>query len=269
MLCASGLAVIFGMMGVINLAHGEFIMCGAYVTSAAARSGLPLGLAICCGAFAAGFAGVVIERLVIHRLYQRPLDTIVATWGISLIVSQGTLIALGPSMAGVGTPFGSIAIGGLSYSIYRFVLMAAAIAILLALYVLFTRTRFGAFARATIQVPHMAQALGVNTGLIYTATFGIGAALAGATGGLYAPTMTLVPTMGSQFIIEAFVTVVVGGADVFLGTAPAGVLLGFIKAAMTSWEGQLAGQIGLLVAVIIVIRVLPRGVSGLLLHERA
>lgn len=268
-LCASGLAVIFGMMGVINLAHGEFIMCGAYVTSAAAQSGLPLALAIVCGALAAGLAGVVLERLVIHRLYERPLDTIVATWGISLIASQGTLIVLGPSMAGVGTPFGSVAIGGLSYSIYRFVLMATAIAILLGLYVLFTRTRFGELARATIQVPHMAQALGVNTGLIYTATFGIGAALAGATGGLYAPTMTLVPTMGSQFIIEAFVTVVVGGADVFLGTAPAGVFLGFIKAAMTTWEGQLAGQIGLLVAVIIVIRVLPRGVSGLLLRERA
>lgn len=268
-LCASGLAVIFGMMGVINLAHGEFIMCGAYVTGVVARSGVPLAFAILCGAAAAGLAGVVIERLVIHRLYDRPLDTIVATWGISLIVSQGTLIVLGPSMPGVGTPFGSVTIGDLSYSVYRFVLMGIAAAILLALYALFTLTRFGELARATIQLPHMAEALGVDTKLIYTATFGIGAALAGATGGLYAPTMTLVPTMGAQFIIEAFVTVVVGGGDVFLGTAPAGVLLGLVKATMTTWEGQLAGQIGLLVAVIIMIRVLPRGVSGLLLRERA
>ena len=268
-LCASGLAVIFGMMGVINLAHGEFIMCGAYVTGVVARSGVPLALAIVCGAVAAGLAGVLIERLIIHRLYDRPLDTIVATWGISLIASQGTLILLGPSMPGVGTPFGSVDVGGLSYSVYRFVLMAAAAVILLALYALFTLTRFGELARATIQLPHMAEALGVDTKLIYTATFGIGAALAGATGGLYAPTMTLVPTMGAQFIIEAFVTVVVGGADVFLGTAPAGVLLGLVKATMTTWEGQLAGQIGLLVAVIIMIRVLPRGVSGLLLRERA
>ncbi|HYZ64902.1 MAG TPA: branched-chain amino acid ABC transporter permease [Acetobacteraceae bacterium] len=268
-LCASGLAVIFGMMGVINLAHGEFILCGAYVTASAARAGVPLAGAVLCGALASGLAGVVLERLVIRRLYGRPLDTIVATWGVSLIVSQGTLIVLGPSMPGVGTPLGSVEIGGLSYSVYRFVLMATAACILLALWALFTRTRFGELARATIQLPHMAEALGVNTGLIYTATFGIGAALAGATGGLYAPTMTLVPTMGAQFIIEAFVTVVVGGADIFLGTAPAGVLLGLIKATMTTWQGQLAGQIGLLVAVIIVIRVLPRGVSGLLLHERA
>ena len=268
-LCASGLAIIFGMMGVINLAHGEFIMCGAYVTVTVAKAGVPLGLAVLCGALASGAAGILLERLVIRHLYDRPLDTIVATWGISLIVSQGTLIVLGPSLTDVSTPLGSVAIGGLSYSVYRFALMAAAAAILLALYALFNRSRFGVLSRATIQLPHMAEALGVDTRLIYSLTFGIGAALAGATGGLYAPTMTLVPTMGAQFIMEAFVTVVVGGGDVFLGTAPAGVLLGLVKAVMTTWQGQLAGQIGLLVAVIVVIRVLPRGISGLILRERA
>lgn len=268
-LCASGLAIIFGMMGVINLAHGEFIMAGAYMTVTAARYGIPLPLAILCGALFAGVLGIILERLVIRHLYGRPLDTIVATWGISLIASQGTLIVLGPSLADVSTPLGSVQIGALSYSVYRFVLMGAAIVILGGLYVLFNFTRFGVLARATIQVPHMAEALGVDTRLIYSLTFGIGAALAGATGGLYAPTMTLVPTMGSQFIIEAFVTVVAGGGDVFLGTAPAGVILGFVRATMTTWQGQLAGQIGLLVAVIIVIRLLPRGISGLILRERA
>lgn len=268
-LCASGLAVIFGMMGVINLAHGEFIMCGAYVTVTVAKAGLPLPLAVLCGALAAGLAGIVLERLVIRHLYGRPLDTIVATWGVSLIVSQGTLIVLGPSLTDISTPLGSVAVGDLSYSVYRFVLMGVAFAILLGLYALFTLTRFGVLARATIQVPQMAEALGVDTRLIYSLTFGIGAALAGATGGLYAPTMTLVPTMGAQFITEAFVTVVVGGGDVFLGTAPAGVVLGLVRAVMTTWQGQLAGQIGLLVAVILVIRVLPRGISGLILRERA
>ena len=268
-LCATGLAIIFGMMGVINLAHGEFIMCGAYVTVTIAKLGAPLPVAILCGSLAAGAAGIVIEWLVIRHLYRRPLDTIVATWGISLIVSQGTLILLGPSLTDISTPLGSVQIGALSYSVYRFALMGTAAAILLGLFLLFNLTRFGVMARATIQVPHMAEALGVDTRLIYSLTFGIGAALAGATGGLYAPTMTLVPTMGGQFIMEAFVTVVVGGGDVFLGTAPAGVTLGFVKAAMTTWQGQLAGQIGLLIAVIVVIRVLPRGISGLILRERA
>ncbi len=268
-LAACGLAVIFGMMGVINLAHGEFIMCGAYVTVSAARAGLPLPLAIVAGALASAVVGAFVERLVIRHLYERPLDTIVATWGISLIATQGTLILLGSTMAGVGTPFGSFQVGEYSYSLYRVVLFVMALAVLGGLYALFNWTGFGIRARATIQVPHMAAALGVDTRLVYSLTFALGAGLAGLTGGLYAPTMTLVPTMGTTFIMEAFVTVVVGGADVFLGTAPAAAVLAVVKATLTSWQGQLFGQIGLLAAVIIVIRVLPKGISGFLMRERA
>jgi len=268
-LAASGLAVVFGMMGIINLAHGEFIMAGAYVSATCARAGLPLPLAILCGALAAGLIGIVLERLVIRHLYGRPLDTIVATWGISLIATQGTLIVLGSSLPGTGTPLGGFTVGAYSYSAYRLVLMATAVALMALLYAAFRFTRFGLWARATIQVPAMAEALGVNTRLVYALTFGLGCALAGLTGGLYAPTMTLVPTMGATFIVEAFVTVVVGGADVFLGAAPAAAGLGVIKAAMTGWQGQLAGQIALLIAVILVIRMLPRGISGWLQRERA
>lgn len=267
-LSACGLAVIFGMMGVINLAHGEFIMCGAYVTVSAAHAGLPLPLAIAAGTLVSALVGALVEIVVIRHLYDRPLDTIVATWGLSLIATQGTLILLGSSMAGVGTPFGSFQVGHYSYSVYRIVLFVAAVAVLGGLYALFNWTRFGVIARATIQVPHMAAALGVDTRLIYSLTFACGAGLAGLAGGLYAPTMTLVPTMGSTFIMEAFVTVVVGGADVFLGTAPAAAVLAVVRAAMTSWQGQLFGQIGLLVAVILVIRILPKGLSGFLLRER-
>ncbi|PZX10585.1 branched-chain amino acid transport system permease protein [Palleronia aestuarii] len=259
--CA-GLAVIFGMMGVINLAHGEFIMCGAYVTATVAREGLPLVVAIIAGAVVAGLVGMVIERLVIRHLYHRPLDSIIATWGISLIATQGVLIVLGSTMAGIGTPLGAVTIGGDSYSAYRLVLMVAAIALLAALYLLFYRTRFGVVARATIQKPDMARALGVDTGRMYGLTFGLGAALAGLAGGLYAPTMTMVPTMGATFIVESFVTVVVGGADIFVGAAPAAAILALIRATLTAWYGQLFGQIGLLVAVIVVIRILPGGLSA-------
>jgi len=268
-LSACGLAVIFGMMGVINLAHGEFILCGAYVSTTATHMGLPLPLSILLGMVVAGLVGIALERLIIRHLYERPLDTIVATWGVSMIATQGTLILLGSTMQGTGTPFGSFTLGLYSYSVYRLVLMAAALGTLAFLWLIFTRTRFGILARATIQVPHIAEALGVNTRLIYSLTFGLGAALAGLAGGLYAPTMTLVPTMGSAFVVEAFVTVVVGGADIFLGTAPAAAILGLVKAALISWQGQLAGQIGLLVTVIIVIRILPRGLSGWILRERA
>ncbi|MBO0904796.1 ABC transporter permease subunit [Jiella sonneratiae] len=268
-LSACGLAVIFGMMGVINLAHGEFILCGAYVSTSATHLGVPLPVSILLGTLVAGAVGMLLERAIIRHLYDRPLDTIVVTWGVSMIATQGTLILLGSTMQGTGTPFGSIEVGGYGYSVYRLVLMAAAVATLAVLWLIFTRTRFGILARATIQVPHIAEALGVNTSLVYSLTFGLGAGLAGLCGGLYAPTMTLVPTMGSAFVVEAFVTVVVGGADIFLGTAPAAAILAVVKAALTSWEGQLAGQIGLLVAVIIVIRVLPRGLTGFILRERA
>jgi urea ABC transporter permease protein UrtB len=258
-LSSIGLAVIFGMMGVINLAHGEFIMCGAYVTVLTARAGLPLPVAMLLGAAVAGVIGVLIEYFVIRRLYARLFDSIVATWAISLIATQGMLIVVGPSIEGLKTPFGSFEVAGLSFSWYRVLLPVVALAVLAGLYLLFVKTAFGVRARATIQKPDMARALGVDTDRVYALTFGLGAALAGLTGALYAPTMTTVPTMGSAFIVQAFVTVVVGGADVLLGAAPAAAVLAFI-------QSQLIGQVGLLLTVIVVVRVLPKGVSGWMLR---
>jgi urea transport system permease protein len=265
-LSSIGLAVIFGMMGVINLAHGEFIMCGAYVTVLTARAGLPLPVAMLLGAAVAGVIGVLIEYFVIRRLYARLFDSIVATWAISLIATQGMLIVVGPSIEGLKTPFGSFEVAGLSFSWYRVLLPVVALAVLVGLYLLFVKTSFGVRARATIQKPDMARALGVDTDRVYALTFGLGAALAGLTGALYAPTMTTVPTMGSAFIVQAFVTVVVGGADVLLGAAPAAAVLAFIQSLLTASYGQLIGQVGLLITVIVVVRVLPKGVSGWMLR---
>ncbi|KER69955.1 ABC transporter permease [Burkholderia cepacia] len=261
-LSAAGLAIIFGMMGVINMAHGEFIMCGAYVTVAVAHAGLPLPLAQACGAAVAGVIGVVLEWTVIRKLYKRPVDSLLATWGLSLIATQGTLLLFGSSLPGVGTPVGSFEAGGYTFSTYRLVLFAAALGVLGIIYVIFMRTRFGVHARATMQNAAIAQATGVRVGRVYALCFGLGAALAGLCGALYAPTMTIVPTMGANFLVESFVTVVVGGANVLLGTAPAGVLLATIRSALNAWSGQIIGQIGMLVAVIIVIRLLPEGISG-------
>lgn len=228
-LSAAGLAVIFGMMGIINLAHGEFIMCGAYVTVSTARMGLPLPIAMLCGSLAAGLLGIVLERTIIHRLYHRPLDSIVATWGISLILVQGTLVVFGSSMPGISTPFSAFAVGDSTYSTYRMVLFGVAILVLAGLYLVFHHTKFGIHSRATIQAPSMAKAIGIDTGRMYTLTFGLGAALAGLAGALYAPTMSIVPTFGASFLVESFVTVVVGGADVFLGTAPAALFWRLLK----------------------------------------
>jgi urea ABC transporter permease protein UrtB len=261
-LSAAGLAIIFGMMGIINMAHGEFITCGVYVTVIGVQQGLPLPVAQACGALAAGLIGVVLERTIIHRLYDRPLDSILATWGISLIVTQGMLVTLGSSWPGIGTPAGSFQVGVYTFSTYRVVLFVAAVVVMIGIYLLFMKTNFGTLARATMQNARMARALGVRTPRIYAMSFGIGAALAGLCGALYAPTMTLIPTMGVTFIVEAFVTVVVGGANVLLGTVPAAAALSVIRSALNAWQGQIVGQIGMLIAVILVIRVLPEGVSG-------
>lgn len=261
-LSAAGLAIIFGMMGIINFAHGEFITCGVYVTVFGVQQGLPLPVAQACGAIAAGIIGIILERTIIYRLYDRPLDSILATWAISLIATQGMLVVIGSSSPGIGTPSGSFQVGDFSFSSYRLVLFAAAVLVMLGIYILFMRTSFGTLARATMQNAKMARSLGVRTPRIYAMSFGIGAALAGLCGALYAPTMTLIPTMGITFIVEAFVTVVVGGSNVLLGTVPAAAALAVIRTFLNAWQGQIIGQIGMLLAVIVVIRVLPEGVSG-------
>ena len=137
--------------------------------------------------------------------------------------------------------------------------------ILLALlYLLFMKTKFGLRARATIQNPSIAQALGVNTARMYTLTFALGSALAGLAGGLFAPTATIVPFFGTNYIVEAFVTVIVGGANALVGTPIAAALLGAINAALGTQYGLYIGRVGLLLTTIIIIRVLPDGISGLL-----
>jgi len=263
-LSAIGLAIIFGMMGVINLAHGEFITVGAYGTALSYHAGLPLPVAMLAGVALTTVFGLVLEFTVVRRLYGRLLDSMVATWGISLIMIQGLRIVFGSSLPSIGTPLGSIQYGSFSYSTYRLLLAVASLVLLGVLYWVFTSTEFGTRARATIQDEEMSRALGTDTNRMYLLTFGIGSALAGLTGALYAPTMTIVPGMGSTFLVEAFVTVVVGGASVLVGTSGAGLLLGFINAVFSNLFGTFAGRMALLVTTILVIRALPRGITGLL-----
>jgi urea transport system permease protein len=266
-LSAAGLAIVFGMMGVINMAHGEFIMCGAYLTVGLVNLGVALPLAQIIAAVVAGLIGAAVEVLIVRRFYQRPLDSLLATWGLSLIVTQGMLLVVGSSIRGIGTPEGSFMVGEYTFSTYRLVLFGCALGVLLGIYLLFMRTRFGVIARATMQNASMAQALGARTGRIYAVSFGIGAGLAGLCGALYAPTMTMIPTMGATFIVESFVTVVVGGANVLLGTAPAAVFLALVRMALNASYGQIIGQIGMLVAVIAIIRILPEGLSSVLVRR--
>ena len=261
-LAAIGLTIIFGMMGVINLAHGEFIMMGAYITTLSVNVvGLPLPVAMALGAIGTAAFGAIIERTLVRRLYGRLLDSMIVTFGLGLILTQSARIIFGNSLKSIGTPFGQVP--GYTYSGYRVLMLFAAIAVLGAVYLVFTRTEFGVRARATIQDPETARAMGVDTDRMYTTTFAIGSGLAGLTGALYAPSATIVPGMGQSFLVESFVTVVTGGSSVLLGTALAGSILGTINAIFSNFYGNFIGQIALLITAIIVIRLLPDGLTGL------
>ncbi|MFB6173688.1 MAG: urea ABC transporter, permease protein UrtB [Halobacteriales archaeon] len=261
-LATLGLAIIFGMMGVINLAHGEFIMLGAYATTLTVNAfGVPLAVGMLVGVLVTAAFGVLVERTIVRRLYGRLFDSMVATFGLGLIMTQGARIVFGNSLNSVGTPFGTVP--GYTYSGYRVVLAGVAIAVLLGAYLVFTRTEFGVRARATIQDADTARAMGVDTDRMYTATFAVGSGLAGLAGALYAPSVTMVPSMGQGFLVESFVAVVVGGPAVLLGTSMAGGLLGAIDAVFSNAYGNFIGQMALLLTAILAIRVLPDGLTGL------
>jgi urea transport system permease protein len=257
-----GLAVVFGMMGIINLAHGEFLMLGAYTTLVSVRAGLSLWLAMGLAAAAVGVFGLIVERLLIRHLYGRLADSMLATWGLSLIMAQAMVLIFGPSTQGIATPAGSIHIGSYSVSYYSLVLVGAAFLLLAIVFWVFTRTRYGVMARAATQVPEMAAAVGINSDLINAGTFAFGSALAGAAGALLAPLVGVMPTMGQAYIARAFMTVIVGGPGVLSGTAAASVLLGGTENVVSYLSTPFFGQGALLVLAIVLLRVLPTGLSG-------
>jgi urea ABC transporter permease protein UrtB len=257
-----GLAVVFGMMGIINLAHGEFLMLGAYTTLVGVRAGLYLWLAMMLAAATVGVFGLIVERLLIRHLYGRLADSMLATWGLSLIMAQGMVLIFGPSTQGIATPTGSMQIGSYSVAYYSLVLVGAAAALLAIVFWVFTRTRYGVMARAVTQVPEMAAAVGINSDLVNAGTFAFGSALAGAAGALLAPLVGVMPTMGQAYIARAFMTVIVGGPGVLSGTAAASVLLGGVENVVSYLSTPFFGQGALLVLAIVLLRVLPTGLSG-------
>ncbi len=262
-LSALGLAVIFGMMGIINVAHGEFIMLGAYATFVFTRLlGLNIWLSMLLGTISAGIVGIFLERAIVSRLYGRPLDTLLATWGISLAVVQIVRLIFGPQAQFLFLPLaGTISLADVSFPLYRLLLMALAAAVLIVLLWLFKSTNFGIDARAVIQSASTAAAMGIDTSKMYMLTFGIGAALAGLAGAVLSPLLNVEPTMGQKLIVRAFLVVVVGGADILAGTAVSAVMLGAVDSYVSFLTTPYFGSVALLVVSILLIRVWPGGIS--------
>ena len=261
-LAAVGLIIVLGMMNIINLAHGELMMIGAYIATITHHAGLPFPLAVVASFFGVAIFGAALELTIVRRFYGRELGALVVTWGISLILGQGTFLVFGPFMPAIKIPGGSYSYGSFSYSHYWLVLIGISIALIFALYWLYRYTNYGLQARATMQNSEMAKALGVPTSRIYTLTFSLGAGLAGLSGALLAPTSTIAPFMGQQFVAPAFITVVVGGAtNVISGAVGSSLILSAVKTPIGMALGAFSGTVALLVAALIIIRIMPNGIS--------
>ncbi|HUU70985.1 MAG TPA: branched-chain amino acid ABC transporter permease [Burkholderiales bacterium] len=264
MLTSLGLAVIFGLMRIVNMAHGEFLMIGAFTTTVAVRIGeLSIWLAILCAPVVCALVGAFVELAFIRPLYGRRLiDTLLVTSGLSLILYQIAINVFGTASPGIGTPPGFAEIGSYTVSYYSLFLPVVTVLLTALLYALFKWTRYGLLARAASDNPDMASVLGVEVRRVNLSTFVLGCALAGLGGGLISPMVAVSPGVGQSYVGQAFMTVVTGGPAFLLGTLSASALLGGIANIVSQMFTTLWGLTALLVTAIILVRLLPRGLSG-------
>lgn len=262
-LISAGLAVVFGMMKVINLAHGEFMMMGGYVTITAVGLGVNVFLAMLVIApLVVGLIGLVVERLVIRHLYGRLVDTMLATWGLSLLFVGLATMIFGNTTTGISTPIPGFTIGGYQVNGYNFFIILVAAALVLGLWLALGRTRAGLIARGTMQSPEMAAALGFSSARVYMATFFCGSALAGLAGAVLAPLVGLVPTWGGAYIAKAFITVIAGGPSLVAGLLSGAGAFGLVSQGFTFAVSPVIGEVALLVLAVVLLRLMPRGITG-------
>jgi branched-subunit amino acid ABC-type transport system permease component len=261
-LISAGLAIIFGMLRVINFAHGEFLMMGGYAFVMLTHLGVNTWVAMLVGApLIVGLIGVVIERLVIRHLYGRTIETILATWGLSLFLIGLASTTLGYFQMGVTPPFGSLQIGRYQQGGYTLFVIGVSIVSFAAIYLFLRRSRWGLIARATMQNAEMASALGVARERVYAVTFFAGAAFTGLAGAVMAPVSGVVPTTGIAYIARAFITVITGGTTVITGTVVASVLFGTVSQVTAFVTRPVVGEAALLLTAVILLRFLPSGIT--------
>lgn len=263
LLISFGLAIVFGMMRVINFAHGEFLMLGGYAVIVSNHAGVNLWVAIFVIApLVVGLIGLAIERLVIRHLYGRMIDTMLATWGISLALIGIVTVVFGNTVSGISPPLGSVSVGRYAIGAYELLLVGVAVALLAIGWGVLRHTSLGLRARGTMQNREMSAALGHDPAKIYAVTFGLGAAVTGMAGGLIAPITGVVPTIGVTYIAKAFITVISGGTAILAGTSAASVLLGSINTVVSFALSPVLGEVALLAAAVVLLRLLPQGITG-------
>jgi urea transport system permease protein len=271
LLIALGLALSFGLMNVINMAHGEMLMVGGYLSYLACKfvhGPMSLLVAFVFAFVGAALLGALLEVTIIRWLYGRPLDTLLATWGVSLMLQQGARTLFGPIGVEVVAPgwlngamsFDTGVLAGLSMPYVRIFIIAVTVVVLMLLTLFISRTRWGLYLRAVHQDREMAQALGVNTKLVDLLVFSVGTGVAGLAGAALALIAPVTPTVGQNYIVYAFLVVIVGGLGSLFGTTLAALFVGLISSAVQMFTSVSLADVFLLVMVIVFIQFRPRGI---------
>jgi urea transport system permease protein len=275
LLAAIGLAITFGVMGVINMAHGEMVMLGAYTTfvvQEVIRTRYPglfdysLAIAVPLAFLIAGFVGVLIERGIIRFLYGRPLETLLATWGLSLILQQAVRTTFGPTNKDVGNPSwmsGAFELGHITITYNRLWIIVFTLMVFLALLALLRFTRLGLEMRAVTQNRAMAASMGIRTSTIDALTFGLGSGIAGIAGVALSQIDNVSPNLGQGYIIDSFMVVVFGGVGNLWGTLVGAFTLGIANKFLEPFAGAVLAKIAILVLIILFIQKRPRGLFAL------
>ncbi|MDF2372966.1 MAG: urea ABC transporter permease subunit UrtB [Rhizobiaceae bacterium] len=275
LLAAIGLAVTFGVMGVINMAHGEMVMLGAYTTYVVQeiiRTGYPglfdysLALALPLAFLVSGSCGFVMERTIIRFLYGRPLETLLATWGVSLILQQTIRTIFGSTNKEVGNPTwmsGAYELGGLTLTANRLWIVVFALFVFAALFVVLKKTGFGLQMRAVTQNRKMASSMGIRTPWVDALTFALGSGIAGIAGVALSQIANVSPNLGQNYIIDSFMVVVFGGVGNLWGTLIGALTLGVANKFLEPFAGAVLAKILILVFIILFIQKRPRGLFAL------
>lgn len=255
-----GLGIIVSMMGVFNFAQGEFLLLGAYTTYLFHHAGMPVWLGMVAAPFVAGAAGVVMERLVVRRLYTRPMVALLATYAVGLMVRETVRALIGGEYLAVPEPVpGVIEVGTLRLSAWRLCVLLITIAIVFGSYLILARTSLGLRVRASLENPALARGCGVSTGTVYALTFGFGCALAGIAGALLVPTFSLFADLGLTFLIQGFVAVMVGGIGGFAGPIAGAGVIGLLSAALPWVMSSVGAEVLVFVLALLFVKFRPQG----------
>jgi urea ABC transporter permease protein UrtB len=258
---ALGLAVIFGLLGVLNIAHGEFVMIGAYCAYVTQTQGLPYLLAIPLTLAVCGLLGWAVEWTMIRPLYRRPFDTLVVTWGLSLLLRKITEAIFGLGFHSLNIPLpGTVAFLGTEYPIYRLVLIGVSVAVVGALVIWYGGSRTGSRIRAMVSNPELAQAQGISVRFLAAGTFIVGTCLAGLGGVMMAPLVPLQPFMGLDYVLRAFFVLIVGGLGSVSGLLSGAVVIGGFDSVISAASNAADGYFAVLGLAILFLWLRPRGI---------